>query len=78
MLPKKIGLITFLQNKGNLNTIHMPQDKIKAALFYTKMELYVFILHRPGNIDLKQFNLNNFVEEKMYVKPPNDLQLANG
>ena len=26
MLPEKICLITFLQNKGNLNTIHMPQD----------------------------------------------------
>ena len=37
-----------------------------------------FILHRPRNIDPNQFNLNNFVEEKMFVKPPNDLQLANG
>ena len=31
MLPEKICLITFLQNKGNLNTIHMPQDVFEIS-----------------------------------------------
>ena len=81
MMPEKICLITFLQNKGNLNPIHMHQDVFEIKLQHCSIQRCTdvfFILYRPRNIDVNQFNLNNFVEEKMYVKPPNDLQLANG
>ena len=80
MLPKKVLLIPFLQNKGNVNAIHRPQDVFDITWQYSiqRCNYMTFILYRPGNIGLNQFNLNNFVEEKMYVTPPNDLQLANG
>ena len=57
----------------------MHQDDLSnyTIVLYKDVKMF-FILYRPRNIDVNQFNLNNFVEEKMYVKPPNDLQLANG
>ena len=81
MLPKKVFVITYLQNKGNLHTINLHQDVFEISLnnnISYKDVTICFILYRPRNIDPNQFNLNNFVEEKMFVKPPNDLQLANG
>ena len=44
----------------------------------------IFIIFRlpqsggMGNIDLRNFNLDGLVEEKMYIKPSGELQIANG
>ena len=32
----------------------------------------------PGRLDLRNFDLNNLVEEKMYIKPSGEIQIANG
>ena len=43
--------------------------------------LFFFRLQQNGksrNIDLRNFNLDDLVEEKMYIKPSGELQLANG
>ena len=58
--------------------MHQDDFEIIHHLSIQRCKDVFFILYRPRNIDVNQFNLNNFVEEKMYVKPPNDLQLANG
>ena len=57
--------------------MHQDDFEIIHHLSIQRCKDVFFILYRTRNID-NQFNLNNFVEEKMYVKPPNDLQLANG
>ena len=49
-------------------------------LMFNKTLLF-FRLQQNGksrNIDLRNFNLDDLVEEKMYIKPSGELQLANG